>query len=161
MPASISSLDHRRRSRSPAGSAPATSRTGKVRWTFHTVPQPGEFGNDTWEDDAWALRRQGHGVDDDERRRGARATSTCRPTPRRPTSTAAIGSATTCSPRACVVPRRRRPASASGTSRPCITACGTTTIRPRRTCSTSPSTAGASRRSRRSPSRASSTRSIA
>lgn len=29
-------------------------RTGKRRWIFHTIPQPGEFGYDTWEDkDAW------------------------------------------------------------------------------------------------------------
>ncbi len=25
-------------------------RTGKLRWIFHTIPQPGEFGHDTWED---------------------------------------------------------------------------------------------------------------
>ena len=29
-------------------------RTGKLKWTFHTVPRPGEFGNDTWLDDSWA-----------------------------------------------------------------------------------------------------------
>jgi glucose dehydrogenase len=23
--------------------------TGKLLWTFHTIPQPGEFGNDTWQ----------------------------------------------------------------------------------------------------------------
>lgn len=28
-------------------------RTGELRWTFHTVPQPGEFGNETWEDGSW------------------------------------------------------------------------------------------------------------
>lgn len=28
-------------------------RTGKKLWTFHSVPQEGEFGNDTWEDDSW------------------------------------------------------------------------------------------------------------
>jgi quinoprotein glucose dehydrogenase len=28
-------------------------RTGKLRWTFHTVPHPGEFGHDTWPADAW------------------------------------------------------------------------------------------------------------
>ena len=32
------------------------ARTGKVRWTFHTVPRPGEFGNDTWEGDSWKNR---------------------------------------------------------------------------------------------------------
>jgi quinoprotein glucose dehydrogenase len=29
-------------------------RTGKRLWIFHTIPQPGEFGNDTWENDSWA-----------------------------------------------------------------------------------------------------------
>jgi quinoprotein glucose dehydrogenase len=28
-------------------------RTGKIAWTFHTVPHPGEFGYDTWPRDAW------------------------------------------------------------------------------------------------------------
>ena len=28
-------------------------RTGKVVWTFHTVPRPGEFGYETWPKDAW------------------------------------------------------------------------------------------------------------
>ena len=28
-------------------------RTGKLRWTFHTVPRPGEFGYDTWPKDSW------------------------------------------------------------------------------------------------------------
>jgi quinoprotein glucose dehydrogenase len=28
-------------------------RTGKLVWTFHTVPRPGEFGYDTWPADAW------------------------------------------------------------------------------------------------------------
>ena len=29
-------------------------RTGKLQWKFHTIPQPGEFGYDTWDDpDAW------------------------------------------------------------------------------------------------------------
>jgi quinoprotein glucose dehydrogenase len=29
-------------------------RSGKRLWTFHTVPQPGEFGNDTWLNDSWS-----------------------------------------------------------------------------------------------------------
>jgi quinoprotein glucose dehydrogenase len=29
-------------------------RTGKRLWTFHTIPRPGEFGNDTWLKDSWA-----------------------------------------------------------------------------------------------------------
>jgi quinoprotein glucose dehydrogenase len=28
-------------------------RTGKQRWAFHTIPHPGEFGHDTWPEDAW------------------------------------------------------------------------------------------------------------
>ena len=28
-------------------------RTGKPRWTFHTIPHPGEFGYKTWPKDAW------------------------------------------------------------------------------------------------------------
>jgi quinoprotein glucose dehydrogenase len=28
-------------------------RTGKRLWTFHTIPHPGEFGNETWEQDSW------------------------------------------------------------------------------------------------------------
>ncbi len=28
-------------------------RTGRVRWQFHTIPHPGEFGYETWPKDAW------------------------------------------------------------------------------------------------------------
>ena len=28
-------------------------RSGKLRWVFHTIPRPGEFGYDTWPKDAW------------------------------------------------------------------------------------------------------------
>jgi quinoprotein glucose dehydrogenase len=28
-------------------------RTAKLRWAFHTIPRPGEFGHDTWPKDAW------------------------------------------------------------------------------------------------------------
>ena len=28
-------------------------RTGKLLWTFNTIPKPGEFGNDTWLNDSW------------------------------------------------------------------------------------------------------------
>jgi len=28
-------------------------RTGKLLWTFNTIPRPGEFGNDTWLDNSW------------------------------------------------------------------------------------------------------------
>ncbi len=29
--------------------------TGRMIWTFHTIPQPGEFGNDTWQNDSWSF----------------------------------------------------------------------------------------------------------
>ena len=28
-------------------------RTGQLRWSFHTIPHPGEFGYKTWPEDAW------------------------------------------------------------------------------------------------------------
>src|SRR5439155_22444621 len=30
------------------------ARTGKQLWRFNTIPGPGEFGNDTWENGSWA-----------------------------------------------------------------------------------------------------------
>ena len=30
-------------------------RTGKLIWTFNTIPRPGEFGNETWENGSWAV----------------------------------------------------------------------------------------------------------
>ncbi|MQA91004.1 MAG: PQQ-binding-like beta-propeller repeat protein [Gemmatimonas sp.] len=29
------------------------ARTGEERWRFHTIPQEGEFGNETWEEGSW------------------------------------------------------------------------------------------------------------
>jgi quinoprotein glucose dehydrogenase len=29
-------------------------KSGKLIWTFNTIPKPGEFGNDTWENESWA-----------------------------------------------------------------------------------------------------------
>jgi quinoprotein glucose dehydrogenase len=29
------------------------TRSGALRWSFHTIPHPGEFGYDTWPKDAW------------------------------------------------------------------------------------------------------------
>jgi quinoprotein glucose dehydrogenase len=31
------------------------ARTGRLLWTFQTIPRPGEFGNDTWENESWAV----------------------------------------------------------------------------------------------------------
>ena len=30
-------------------------RSGRMKWIFHTIPQPGEFGNETWEGDSWKV----------------------------------------------------------------------------------------------------------
>ena len=29
-------------------------KSGKLLWTFNTIPRPGELGNDTWENESWA-----------------------------------------------------------------------------------------------------------
>ena len=34
------------------------AKTGKLAWSFHTVPQKGEYGNDTWENESW--KNMGH-----------------------------------------------------------------------------------------------------
>jgi quinoprotein glucose dehydrogenase len=41
----------------PSGDVRAfDARSGRPLWRFHTVPHAGEFGNDTWEGDAWKGR---------------------------------------------------------------------------------------------------------
>ena len=43
--------------RGPAGDIRGwDARTGKLLWTFHTVPRPGEPGHETWEGDSWRQR---------------------------------------------------------------------------------------------------------
>jgi quinoprotein glucose dehydrogenase len=44
-------------SKGPSGVVRAFDvRTGRLVWTFHTIPQPGEPGNDTWEGESWKDR---------------------------------------------------------------------------------------------------------
>src|SRR5467141_3849229 len=31
------------------------AKSGKLLWTYNTIPKPGEFGNDTWENESWAV----------------------------------------------------------------------------------------------------------
>ena len=105
-------------------------RTGKLVWTFHTVPRKGEFGADTWPDNARATVGGANdwaelSVD------AAAASSMCRPAAGNTTSMAAIVMATTCSPTASSR-STRAPASGCGTSRWCITTSGTSTTTPRR-----------------------------
>ncbi|MGA9885238.1 MAG: pyrroloquinoline quinone-dependent dehydrogenase [Candidatus Acidiferrales bacterium] len=40
----------------PGDSRAFDARTGKKLWDFHTVPHPGEVGNNTWGDDSWKDR---------------------------------------------------------------------------------------------------------
>ena len=80
--------------------ARSTSRTGKLLWTFNTIPRPGEFGNDTWENDSWAINGNTGvwtqiTVDEEARPRLPAGRDR-----RRRTTTAAIAPATTCSARA-------------------------------------------------------------
>jgi membrane-bound PQQ-dependent dehydrogenase (glucose/quinate/shikimate family) len=44
-------------SKGPSGMVRAFNvRSGKLAWTFHTVPQPGELGHESWDQDAWKDR---------------------------------------------------------------------------------------------------------
>ena len=52
-PASISSFLSKKE-QIPGWIRAFDARTGKLRWTFKTIPGPGEFGNETWKDDSWA-----------------------------------------------------------------------------------------------------------
>jgi quinoprotein glucose dehydrogenase len=52
-PASISSLISKKE-QIPGWIRAFDARTGKAKWTFKTIPSPGEFGSETWEDDSWS-----------------------------------------------------------------------------------------------------------
>ena len=44
-------------SKGPSGEVRAFEvRSGKLVWTFHTIPRPGETGHESWEGDAWKER---------------------------------------------------------------------------------------------------------
>ena len=138
-------------------------RTGKQLWKFNLVPQPGEFGADTWKngiEDRHAGRRQERCVGDVLGRPRTRP----RLHPGRHAADGRIRRPS--SGRQPVRQQHRRARREDGQAqvaltRWCITTSGTTTRRWRRTCSTSPSTASAARSSRRRRSRAGSTCSIA
>ena len=105
--------------------------TGKLVWTFHTVPRPGEFGYDTWPKDAWkyigGVNNWGEmTVDIAARHRLHPARVADLRLLRRRSHRRAI----------CSAPRSSRstraPASACGTSSSCITTSGTSIPAPRR-----------------------------
>ena len=51
-PMSISSLNNVKE-KPPGWMRGFDARTGATKWTFHTIPQADEFGNDTWQGDSW------------------------------------------------------------------------------------------------------------
>ena len=71
--------------------------TGKLRWIFHTIPQPGEFAYDTLAAGRPQPDRRRQRVGRRHRRHRERAWSSPPPAPPRSTSTASIVTATTCS----------------------------------------------------------------
>ena len=106
-------------------------RTGALRWTFHTIPHPGELGYETWPKDAWTYTGGANnwaGMALDEARGIVYV----------PTGSAAsdfygadrIGDNLFANSLLALDARDRQ--AASGTSRPCSTTSGTATCRRRR-----------------------------
>ena len=130
--------------------------TGQLRWTFKTTPGPGEFGNDTWKNGSWAYA-------------GKVTTWTMMSADPElgylyvPTGTTApdyyggtrLGNNLFAESILCL---DLATGNVSGIFRLFIMGCGTMTIPRRRTFWTSPCGANASRRWRKSPSKASSMR---
>jgi quinoprotein glucose dehydrogenase len=85
------------------------AKTGKLLWTFNTIPRPGEFGAETWEKESWAINGN-TGAWTQIRSTKSSASSTCRSRIRPRISTAAIVPATTCSPTAWSASISDRPA---------------------------------------------------
>ena len=44
--------------------------TGRLKWQFNPIPQPGEVGHDTWKDGSWEYTGAAHGLVDHDGRRG-------------------------------------------------------------------------------------------
>ena len=135
-------------------------RTGKRLWIFHTIPKPGEYGFDTWEKDSWSYTGNTGvwaqiSVDEDL---GIVYLPVELPTGdyyggHRPGANLFSAKAWSRS--------ISRPASASGITNWCTTACGTWIFRARRSSPISWSTAAPSKPSRSPPSRRFSTSSTA
>ena len=117
-------------------------RTGKRLWIFHTIPQPGEFGNDTWQNDSWAYTGNTGvwaqiSVDEELGHRLPAGRAADRRLLRR-----RIGPGNNLFAESLVAVDLQDRRSASGTTSWCTTASGTSTSRARRSSPTSPSTAG-------------------
>ena len=96
-------------------------KTGKRLWIFHTIPEAGEFGYDTWDDGSALNERQHRRVGADERRPRARSGLRAGRDADRRLLRRQPARATRCSARASSR-STSRPASASGTTRRSITA---------------------------------------
>ena len=134
-------------SQGPSGDVRAfDARTGRQVWRFHTVPQPGEFGHETWPEGTWQRRTGVNVWTSMARRRGARAGVPAGGVRARTTSTAPTARAARCSPTRSSRSTRRR-ARGAGTSSSCTTTSGTTTRRRSPSSPTSRATARPYRRS--------------
>ncbi len=107
-------------------------RTGKLAWTFHTVPRPGEFGYETWPPDAWKSvgGANAWGELTVDAPRGIVFVPTGSP---KYNFYGGNRSEPTCSAIASLR-STPEPGSGSGISRWCTTTSGTTTTRRRRSC---------------------------
>ena len=106
------------------------ARTGRLLWSFHTVPRPGEPGVETWEGESWKNRSGTNAwtymtLDVD------RGLVFAPPDPPRPISMARIARGGT-STRTHSSRSMRTPASSSGSSSSCTTTSGTGICQPRR-----------------------------
>jgi quinoprotein glucose dehydrogenase len=108
-------------------------KTGKLAWVFHSIPKPASPDRRHGRKVRPATAGGGTQLERVHRRSGER--DRLRPVRHRRamTSSAATARATTCSPTAWWHSTRVQ-ASGSGTSKPFITTCGTTTCRRRRSC---------------------------
>ncbi len=82
-------------------------KSGVLRWAFHTIPRPGEFGYDTWPTRRGRIR-EASTTGPGWRLTARAASSTRRRDPRRPIFTAPTGLATICSPTRSSRSTRRR-----------------------------------------------------
>ena len=100
-------------------------RTGMQKWRFHTVPRPGEFGNETWEGDSWKNRGGANAWGGLSVRREREARFSLGSDPRRLIFTVAIEKEITFSQ---IVPLQlmRNGAAAVGTFKRCTMTCGIT-----------------------------------
>ena len=106
------------------------ARTGKLQWSFHTIPHPGEKGYETWSKDSWrenggANNWPGMALD------AARGIVYVPTGSAAATSTAPTGSATTSTRTRCWR-STPTPENSSGTSSSCVTTSGIAIRRRRR-----------------------------